>query len=276
MVGKKVLLLGGDLRMNYLANILGKDNEVFALRVPNVKETPLQEISQIDFDLIIGPIPLTRDGIKLLTTYGEELLLKDLFEGLKGDFFVGCKIPKSLEPILEKGVDRWEDILERDDFAIENALPTAEGAIKVAIEKTPYQLTGCKCLVLGFGRCGKVLADKLIAFGADVAVEARKVKDLASIRAYGYKDVPLATLKENIDQYQIIFNTIPYLILDQEMLDQVDTQSLIIDLASKPGGCDFDYAKKRGIEAILALGLPGQYAPWTASQIIIRCIENML
>lgn len=276
MVGKKVLLLGGDLRMSYLADILDQDNEVFAFRVPNVKERSLQELSQIDFDLIIGPIPISRDGIKLLTTYGEEILLKELFDVLKGDFFVGCKIPKALEPTLQKGIGRWEDILERDDFAIENALPTAEGAIKVAIEKTPYQLTGCKCLVLGFGRCGKVLADKLKAFGANVAVEARKVKDLASIRAYGYEEVQLKDLKDKIGQYQIIFNTIPYLILDQEMLDQVNTQSLVIDLASKPGGCDFEYAKRKGVEAILALGLPGQYAPWTASQIIIRCIENML
>ena len=43
------------------------------------------------------------------------------------------------------------------------------------------------------------------------------------------------------------------MILDKKRLERVRKDCIIIDLASKPGGVDFDAAKERGIKAILAL-----------------------
>ena len=81
--------------------------------------------------------------------------------------------------------------------------------------------------------------------------EARKEKDLAWIKALGYNDIPIELLNENLCQMRIIFNTIPYQILNKDRLIYLKNDSVIIDLASKPYGVDFEACKKLNINAIL-------------------------
>ena len=102
----------------------------------------------------------------------------------------------------------------------------------------------------------------------EVYCEARKSSDLAWIKAYGYKEIPLENLKENICKMDIVFNTIPYKILDKSTLILMSKETLIIDLASAPGGVDYEVAEKLGIKAILASALPGKVAPDSASDYI--------
>ncbi|WP_170311570.1 dipicolinate synthase subunit DpsA [Vallitalea okinawensis] len=276
---KKILVLGGDLRVVYLANHLSLNNQVFTYGLEHDELTDaVAKVSDLSgaFDMVIGPIPLSRDNIYLnCPTIKEKIKLEEI-KKLCDTLLIGCKIPENLRNHLVSENVSVIDILDRDDFAIANALPTAEGAIQIAMENTPFILTGTPCLVLGFGRCGKILAEKLKGLGAKVTVEARKVKDIEFILAYGYNALPLHELTENISKYAIIFNTIPHAILNEERLAYVKKDCLIIDLASKPGGTDFDAATQRGIKAILALGLPGKCAPKTASEIIYRCILNIL
>ena len=139
---------------------------------------------------------------------------------------------------------------------------------------SPITLHGSKCIVLGFGRCGKVLAHMLKGIGANLSVEARSLSDLAYIESYGYKPVPLGELSQCMDQYDFIFNTIPTMILDEKKLNKVKKDCVIIELASKPGGIDFNVAKKRGIKIIDAQSLPGKVAPETAAKIIFDTILN--
>lgn len=130
-------------------------------------------------------------------------------------------------------------------------------------------------MVLGFGRCGKVLAHMLKGLGADLSVEARSLSDLAYIKSYGYTPVALEELPSCINQYDFIFNTIPVMILDQDKLKNVKQSCLIIELASKPGGVDLKAAGKLGIQAIDAQSLPGKVAPKTAAKIIFDTILNV-
>ena len=131
-------------------------------------------------------------------------------------------------------------------------------------------------MVLGFGRVGKILCNKLKKIGAEVYCEARKEEDLAWIKAYGYKPIKLEEIKENICKMDIIFNTVPAMMLDKNKLILMNKETLIIDLASFPGGVDFESAKKLNIKAILALGLPGKVAPDTASEYIKKYIYRIL
>ena len=101
-------------------------------------------------------------------------------------------------------------------------------------------------------------------------MEARKYADLAMIEGHGYEPLPLDNLKEHIHEFDIIFNTIPSLILDDEILTKV------IDLASKPGGIDFDAAKSYGLKVIWALSLPGKIAPVSSGAIIKDTIMNII
>ena len=99
-------------------------------------------------------------------------------------------------------------------------------------------------------------------------MEARKYADLAMIEGHGYEPLPLDNLKDHIHEFDIIFNTIPSLIFKKD--------ALIIDLASKPGGIDFDAAKAYGLKVIWALSLPGKIAPVSSGAIIKDTIMNII
>ena len=116
----------------------------------------------------------------------------------------------------------------------------------------------------------------LAGIGADVYVEARKFADLAWIDAYGYKGIHLSGLAEHIGSFDVIFNTIPTRILDEKLLGRVSPETLIVDLASKPGGVDLAAAQRLGVNVIWALSLPGKVAPKTAGNIIKDTILNMI
>ncbi len=169
-----------------------------------------------------------------------------------------------------------KSIGEKINSHIPNAVPTAEGAIEIAIAETPFTIHGSKSLVLGYGKIGKILSKDLYALGAQTYVEARKYADLAMIEGHGYEPLPLDNLKDHIHEFDIIFNTIPSLILDDEILAKVKKDALIIDLASKPGGIDFDAAKSYGLKVIWALSLPGKIAPVSSGAIIKDTIMNII
>ena len=106
------------------------------------------------------------------------------------------------------------------------------------MEELPVTLHGSRSLVLGFGRIGKVLAKMLHGIGSDVTCSARKHYDKAWIDCMGYHAVDTADIASIIGQFDVIFNTIPSKVLNSEVLRRVRRDSLIIDLASKPGGAD--------------------------------------
>src|SRR5699024_1787131 len=81
---------------------------------------------------------------------------------------------------------------------------------------------------------------------------------------------------EVLQQSDIIINTVPALLLDKDALETVTPGSLIIDVASKPGGTDFNMAEQLGIKAIHALALPGKVAPITAGNIIAEILIKKL
>lgn len=168
------------------------------------------------------------------------------------------------------------DILKREELSVLNAVSTAEGAIKIAIEETSKNLHGSNILVLGFGRIGKVLSHMLSGIGARVACEARKCSDLAWIKAYGYDSIPLTELKENLNKFDVIINTIPYMVLDRETLGEVRKETLVIDLASNPGGVDKMAIKEKQIKFVWALSLPGKIAPVTSAEFIKETLYNVV
>ena len=157
-----------------------------------------------------------------------------------------------------------------------NAVPTAEGAIELAISETPITIRSSNCLVLGYGKVGKVLAHSLQALGAKTHVAARKYADLAFIESHGCHPLTIRETLARLGEFDIIFNTVPALILDADGLKKIPRSTLIIDLASKPGGVDFEVAKELGLRVIWALSLPGRIAPVTAGTIIKDTIINIL
>jgi dipicolinate synthase subunit A len=170
---------------------------------------------------------------------------------------------------------RLVELAELDEIAIFNAVPTAEGAIQVAMENTAITIHNSRCLVLGYGRCGSALAARLLALGARVTVCARSEKDLAAAFAAGCEPLPLATLARQYT-FDLIFNTIPAMVLPRSYLRLLPGTAVIVDLASGPGGTDFNAAAQLRLKAIHALSLPGKVAPKTAASILVKTVPRLL
>ena len=132
------------------------------------------------------------------------------------------------------------------------------------------------CLVTGFGRVSQALARMLLGIGAKVFVAARNPRQLEAAAKLGCQTLPLGDLAANIGPMWVIFNTVPALVLTREILKNVRSGAAIIDLASAPGGTDFAAAREFGINAVLALGLPGKVAPLTAGEILASTIPNLI
>lgn len=279
-----VSVIGGDLRQLTLAKLLLKEGYRLYLygfdkdMVPDAPASGDDVQTALDADLVILPVPVTFDGIYINSPYAEKpVSIEEFLEKLNPSSIVfGGQIKSDLASRLdEKGI-AYRDYLKREELAIRNAVPTAEGAIEIAIAETPITLHGSKCLVLGYGRIGKILSKMLAAIGAQTFVEARKYADLAMIEGHGYEPVSLGELKSRIGEFDIIFNTVPAMILDEELLRLIKKDALIIDLASKPGGVDMKSAKEIGVKVIWALSLPGKIAPVTSGAIIKDTIMNIL
>ncbi|HEY8392913.1 MAG TPA: dipicolinate synthase subunit DpsA [Capillibacterium sp.] len=186
------------------------------------------------------------------------------------------RLPSALKQLAaERGIRVFE-YAEHDGIAIPNAVPTAEGAIQLMMEETPFTVAGSSCLVLGFGRVARALVPRLLALGAKVTVAARNPAQLAEAGRIGGQPLPLCRLAGAIGQAEVVFNTIPALVLPGDLLEKMAPGTLVIDLASAPGGVDFEAAKRYGIKAILALGLPGKVAPLTAGRILATELPGLI
>lgn len=278
----KISIIGGDLRIVKLAEMLIEEGvEVFTygLDKSEIEEAKKCEtISELvsKSDIILGPIPFSSNNNTINTPFSDKKVeIAELFNNISGKTLIAGAIKQDVYELASEKNIKVIDILKREELAVLNAVSTAEGTIKIAIEETPKNLHGSNILVMGFGRIGKILSNMLKGLGANVACEARKNSDLAWIKAYGYEPIPLPTLKENLNEFDIIINTIPYIVLDKDNLENVRKDALIIDVASNPGGVDREAVKERKIKFIWALSLPGKVAPVTSAEFIKETLYNI-
>lgn len=253
--------------------VLGSDSRNLKLKELYIKSGVVVSSSYKGADVIIGPTPFSKDNIKV---NGDELKCDELFAELENTdkvLYAGS-ISKVIREKLEEKNIKYFDILDNEDLAILNAVPTAEGAIEGAMSATDITLHSSNCLVLGYGRIGKVLAKMLSGIGANVFCEARKKKDIAMIRAMGYNSVKLENLDDVLSEMDIIFNTVPFMLLDKERICLLKKDVCIIDLASSPGGVDFEQAKESKINVKWLLALPSKAAPMTAAKYYKEIIDK--
>lgn len=278
---KKIVLVGGDQRNAEVAELFAAENHkvfVYGFEKYNFIHKNITKCDnlQTEADFIISGIPFSKDGIYINSNFSREAIkIEELFNKAQNKKIIAGGIKKEIYEIAKKYNCELIDILNNEELTILNVIPTAEGAIQIAMEESQETINGSKCLVMGFGRIGKVLSKMLAGIGAKVYCEARKKEDLAYIEAYGYEKIELNDLDKFLPEFKYIFNTIPSLILDRERLKFINKDTIIIDLASNPGGVDFDVAKEKGIKAILALGLPGKVAPRTAARYIKEVLKNI-
>ena len=274
-----ISILGGDLRQVCLARLLSEDGWMVTTwgleKGGGDGGAPLDQA--LEGDILLLPMPVCRNGMLHLPLTDTELEAERLWARLRYDQLLlgGMTGNLSRRLMADYGLTLL-DYYDREETQVANAVPTAEGALQLAMESTDRTLHGSRCLIIGYGRIGRLLADRLLALGAEVTVSARKYGDLAWIEAWGCRGVQTGALTGQLDRFDLIFNTAPALILDGTRLRETREDCVIIDLASAPGGVDLEAAKRLSRRAIPAPGLPGKVAPRTAAAAIRDSVYHIL
>ncbi len=280
----KFTVVGGDMRIVALCRQLRSDGHevsAYALDMGDIgtaQHCRSLEQAIIDTDCIILPLPLAGvRGYLASPMSTHECTLEEVFSKLPNDIpvCVGMADGDSKE-LAQKYKIQMTDYFLREELCILNAVATAEGALAMLINETDTTLLGRNALIIGNGRIGKCLAERLRNMGVNVAVSSRKYEDMAWCRASGLEALDTENLLGKISKFDMIINTVPAVVFDENHLKELKNDVLCMDLASKPGGIDFSAAAQLGVKVIWALGIPAKVAPTTAGEIIKDTIYNIL
>lgn len=277
-------IIGGDMRQVYISEKLVSMGYLvceYALCAeksdPTVYHAASMEEAICSAPVILAPIPMLRNQSFNHTTERTDLSLETLISKLqKGQYlFAGCISETIGTALNEKGV-KICDFMKDEELAIYNTIATAEGAIAEAITKSSMNLHRNPCLILGYGKCGKTLASYLKGMFCQVTVCARDPRARAEAEIIADESLDICDLNLNLHQYPFVFNTIPKLLITRPLLEKLMPDSVIIDIASSPGGVDYKAAEEMGISAWLCPGLPGKYAPKSSADAMLQVVTRKL
>ncbi len=289
----RLAVMGGDRRQSSLAermseygaevSVYGMSTEGLDLSAIRKCNTP-EEIMDAA-DAVVLPLPVSGDGVLLScpSLVGDRPRLCDIFKMSAGRPILGGRFSPGVKREAEDLGVHLIDYFDSEELKVRNSTLASEGAVSVAMNELDVSIFGARCAVTGYGRLAKTLAPMLRALGADVTVAARKSIDLAWAAAYGFGTLKIgvdqdggSTLSGLCDGYDVIFNTVPYWLFDRSLLKTLSPRTLIVDLASAPGGYDPAAAAELGVRAVRALSIPGKYAPVSAGRLIAEFVCEIL
>ncbi|MYL19240.1 dipicolinic acid synthetase subunit A [Halobacillus litoralis] len=287
LTGYHIAVIGGDARQIELIRKLNEWGAAVYLAGFDQLNESFREAVDLDFDskqveqldAIILPVPGTDGNGNIEGIFSNQLIqLKE--EWLKKtpphcQIFTGIA-NEHLHDLAERSNRKLIPLMDRDDVAIYNSIPTVEGTLMLVIQHTDFTIHGSRVTVLGLGRVGMSLARTFHHLGADVSVGVRTTSSAARVHEMGLVPFDMNRLDGRDMTCDILINTIPSHVVTPGIIKQLPSHALILDLASKPGGTDFRYADKRGIRALLAPGLPGIVAPKTAGRIIADVVSRLI
>lgn len=237
-----------------------------------------------DARAVVLPLPASVDGVELnmRSGDGERPNMLELADAIEEDTLViGGRLPTSFrDRVLSRGIKCF-DYFESEAFQVKNAYITAEAALSIAMEKLERTVRGSDLAVTGYGRIARQLSSLIVSLGGRVTVCARRESDLAWAELLGCRTLKInAEDKSSIEPllfgYDVIFNTVPAWLFDADALERIDKRTLLIELASTPGGIDVLAARRLHSNVLWAASLPGKYAPESAGELIADCVSSLI
>ena len=265
-------IIGGDRRQEVLLELLRKDGyPTAAYGIAGESDWD----SAVAAEVVLLPLPLCRDG-DTLNIEGQQRGAGALFHLLRRDQLIlaGQVKPAQAVEALELNLNLI-DYFKREELTVANAAATAEGTVQVILERLERSVLGSKCLVLGFGRIGKLLSCRLTAMGAYVTAAARRPESRAWVRAYGLQALNIESLEGKLAEFDVVVNTVPAPVLGASRLRELKPGCLCIDVASVQG-IDSAAAEELGLPNTWARALPGKLMPKTAGTIIRDTVYTII
>ncbi|UCZ51674.1 dipicolinic acid synthetase subunit A [Bacillus shivajii] len=287
LTGMHVVIIGGDARqLEVIRKLSEQDAKVSLIGFEQLDDGfagankhTFQTIDPKTVDAVILPVSgANQEGEVESIFSGEKLTIDEkwLKETPNETVIYSGISTQYLKKLTQQTNKTLIEVFDRDDVAIYNSIPTAEGTVMMVIQHTDITIHDSKVLVTGLGRVGTTVARTFQSLGASVSVAANESDLRARAFEMGFKAFDLSQLEKKVIDTDVVINTIPAKVVTGEVLSKMPPHTLVIDLASKPGGTDFRYAEKRGIKALLAPGLPGIVAPKTAGKIIANVLSTLL
>ncbi len=276
-------VIGGDRRQTYLTEMFARESGrvcYFAL-CEKPKEGDLAD-SLLRLcgaaPCVVGPVPFSKNGDILNQSADAQALPIDqiLSHMNAGQTFVAGCIPEDFRlKAVQKGV-RVFDLMKDPQLSVFNTLATAEGAICEAIKRSPFNLRHSFCAVLGYGKCGNTITSYLKGMHCHVYAAANPLGECAQAALVADEAGSLEEFASLAGKFDYVFNTIPAPVMGREILEKIKPSAVIVDIASAPGGVDYEAAEKLGLCAVLCPGLPGKYAPASSAEAMKKVIERFL
>lgn len=269
-MARDIWFLGGDERSFWAAEHFRANGwRVATCGVVNMEDEPLPAA----FKRVVLPFPsvqgaLLRGNAAIPT---QELLCR-VNEGTR---VYGGQLSSLQDAIAEKGGSAIE-LYGSEPLTTQNAALTAEAAISLAVTHSPLALYQSKCLVTGYGRIGKLLAQRLQAMSAQVSVAARRKSDRALAMSFGHSVLPLTPESFRPGCFDFIFNTVPFPVLGCAQLERLKPHCLLVELASSPYGISLEGCQALGLKYLLASSLPGRFSPSSAGRLYAQSILELI
>ena len=242
----EISIVSSDARYAAVNSMLNQNGFVSRICTPSTVGSP---------DALILPIKSTLSDEEFST----------IFQGVKESAFVFCADRDKVRRFFG---GRIIDYSQNEEFLDKNAYITAECAVMIIMDRLKKTLSQSSVAVIGYGRIGKHLCTVLKALGASVTVFARREESRISAIERGCTAYPISSLTKRY--YDAVLNTAPSPIISRAESEKISKQSLVIDLASLPGGFeDSDFPER-------ALGLPGKMKPESAGMAIFDFVYEYI
>lgn len=276
---RNIVIIGGDKRQRYLKDYLtekGYNISSYGLFDWDDDTDKLKSIINED-SVIVLPLPATRNDKTIVMPFSKREISIDRLMSLlgKNNIVFGGIIKGELLSRLRETDIPFVDYYD-NEFIEKNAVLTAFGALKILLEHIDFALPLGKYAITGYGRVAKETASLLTSLSCDVTVFARNSSQRDDAMIKGCKAEPLTQLPLQSDKFDIVINTVPSNVINEDAISNMKKSCKIIELASAPYGLDFDMARNHSIDVVKAFSLPGKYTPKTAGEIIGKKICNTL
>lgn len=275
MVNQSILVIGGDRRYKEMAEKLREEGfDIETWGVPELENVTisLRDALRGKAVVVLPREPFLEGELRVGNAVIEAYDLKMLLP--RDAILIAGYFPEEVEKWLQLSHFRCRSYQELEGYALRNAEITAEAAIMLGMEQLECTLKGAEILIVGCGRIGGFLAEKLKNLGAEVTVAVRRDRQEALLEIAGYRVIRLDRERGTLRDYELIYNTVPGQVFSEEELLTSRNNCVFVELASQPGGFPKELSQKR--KTIAALGLPGKYAPKTAGIVLSETVKTCL
>ena len=185
----------------------------------------------------------------------------------------GGAISLAFEETFKNKNINYLNIMQNEDFVLKNASLTAEGMLCDLILNTPLSMNDQKILIIGSGRVAKAVGYLFYKLDLNFDFAMRNEKEYNLTKLFAKNCYLGEEYKNHLKDYDVVINTVPAVIFNQNDVKKFKNGCYVFELASKQ--C-LEGLKLQNINYVLCPALPSKYTAKSAAKLIIELIDNYL